>query len=121
MSTPVKEKETEQVKTDPNFRAGDTVRVQVKIREGNRERIQNFDGIVLSRRGAGDSETFTVRRIGVGGVGIERIWPVNSPQIQVNVVRRGAYRRSKIYFIRGLSARALAAASASKRTKVSSK
>ena len=118
MSTETKEK---QVKTDPDFRSGDTVRVHVKIKEGNRERVQLFEGIVLSRRGSGASETFTVRRIGAGGVGIERIWPVDSPQIKVELVRRGAYRRSKIYFIRNLSARALAAASASKRTKTAAK
>lgn len=112
----------ETTKKDPDFRSGDTVRVHVKIKEGNRERIQVFEGIVLSRRGSGTSETFTVRRIGAGGVGIERIWPVASPSIdKVEIMRRGAYRRSKIYFIRGLSARALAAASASKRTKVAAK
>jgi large subunit ribosomal protein L19 len=110
--------ENKQIKTDPDFRSGDTVRVQVKIKEGARERVQVFEGIVLSRRGENASETFTVRRTGAGGVGIERIWPVNSPQIKVEIVRRGAYRRSKIYFVRGLSARALAAASASKHIKL---
>lgn len=113
---------TETIKKDPEFRSGDTVRVHVKIKEGNRERIQMFEGIVLSRRGAGESETFTVRRIGAGGVGIERIWPVNSPALaKIDVLRHGSYRRSKIYFIRHLSARALAAASASKRTKTATK
>ena len=113
---------SEATKKDQEFRSGDTVRVHVKIKEGNRERIQIFEGIVLSRRGAGPSETFTVRRIGASGVGIERIWPVNSPSIsKVEIMRRGAYRRSKIYFVRHLSARALAAASAGKRTKAAAK
>jgi large subunit ribosomal protein L19 len=121
MSTP-DIKEIKPIKNDPEFRSGDTVRVHVKIKEGARERVQMFEGIVLSRRGANNSETFTVRRIGAGGVGIERIWPVNSPALsKIEVLRRGAYRRSKIYFVRHLSARALAAASAAKHTKTAAK
>jgi large subunit ribosomal protein L19 len=95
---------------ETDFRAGDIIRVHVKIKEGNRERLQVFEGIVLAKRGRGDSETFTVRRIGAGGIGVERIWPVNSPSIaKIEVKKRGNYRRSKIFFIRHLSARQLAA------------
>lgn len=98
-----------------DFRAGDTVKVHVKIREGGRERIQMFEGTVLSLRGRGENATFTVRRIGAGGVGIERIWPVNSTSIdKIEVKKRGDYRRSKIFFIRNLSARELAEASTKK-------
>jgi len=98
-----------------DFRAGDTVKVHVKIREGGRERIQMFEGTVLSVRGRGENATFTVRRVGAGGVGIERIWPVNSPSIEkIEVKKHGDYRRSKIYFIRGLSARELASSATKK-------
>lgn len=98
-----------------NFRSGDTVRVHVKIREGGRERIQLFEGTVLSLRGRGENASFTVRRVGAGGVGVERIWPVNSTSIEkIDVVKRGDYRRSKIFFVRGLSARELAEASTKK-------
>lgn len=93
-----------------NFRPGDTVRVSSKIKEGGRERLQNFEGTVLALRGRGEDRTFTVRRIGAGGIGIERIWPVESPSIEkVEVRKRGNFRRSKLYFIRGISAKDLAA------------
>lgn len=85
----------------PDFRPGDTVRVHVKVVEGGRERIQVFEGVVLRRRGAGLSETFTVRRVSYG-VGVERILPVHSPRIErIEVVRRGRVRRARLYYLRG--------------------
>lgn len=84
----------------PEFNIGDTVRVQVKIREGERERIQEFEGTVIACRGSGVSETFTVRRVSYG-VGIERVFPIHSPNVvDVKVVRRGKVRRSKLYYLR---------------------
>jgi large subunit ribosomal protein L19 len=122
METANKEIVAKETKPGFDFRPGDTIKVHVKIREGTRERIQMFEGIVLKRGGRGESEAFTIRRIGVGGVGIERIWPVNSPSInEIDVIKRGSYRQSRIYFVRGLSSRQLAAASAAKRIKVISK
>lgn len=85
----------------PQFRAGDTVRVHVNIVEGNRSRIQIFQGIVLSRNGEGVRETFTVRKISFG-VGVERIFPVHAPTIEkLEVVSRGDVRRAKLYYLRG--------------------
>ncbi|ERJ13496.1 50S ribosomal protein L19 [Haloplasma contractile] len=90
----------------PSFRAGDTVQVHVKITEGDRERIQVFEGLVIKRRGGGISETFTVRKVSYG-VGVERTFPVHSPIIdKVVVARRGKVRRAKLYYIRNLSAKA---------------
>ena len=84
----------------PSFEIGDTVRVDVKIREGERERIQAFEGTVIAKRGSGISETFTVRRISYG-VGVERVFPVNSPNVaDVKVIRRGKVRRAKLYYLR---------------------
>lgn len=84
----------------PAFEIGDTVRVDVKIREGERERIQAFEGTVIAKRGSGVSETFTVRRISYG-VGVERVFPVNSPNVaDVKVVRHGKVRRAKLYYLR---------------------
>ena len=84
----------------PKFNIGDTVRVHVNIREGNRERIQMFEGTVIARKGSGVAETFTVRRVSYG-VGVERIFPIHSPNVQgVDVVRRGRVRRSKLYYLR---------------------
>lgn len=93
--------EQEQLRTDlPNFNVGDTVRVHVKVKEGNRERIQVFEGIVLKRQNGGIRETFTVRRISYG-VGVERTFPVHSPIIdKIEVVRRGKVRRAKLYYLR---------------------
>lgn len=92
----------------PTIHIGDTVRVDVRIKEGSRERIQAFEGIVIAKRGSGVSETFTVRRISYG-VGIERVFPVNSPNVaDVQVIRKGKARRSKLYYLRdrvGKSAR----------------
>ena len=84
----------------PVFTIGDTVRVDVKIREGERERIQAFEGTVIARRGSGISETFTVRRVSYG-VGVERVFPVNSPNVtKVTVVRSGKVRRAKLFYLR---------------------
>ena len=86
----------------PEFRVGDTVRVDVKIIEGNKERIQAFEGIVVSRKSGGVSETFTVRKMSAG-VGVERIFPVHSPKIAgITVVKKGKVRRAKLTFLKGL-------------------
>ena len=90
----------------PEFRAGDTVKVHVKIKEGDRERIQIFEGLVIGRHGGGVSETYTVRKIS-SGVGVERIFPVHSPMVaKIEVTRRGKVRRAKLNYIRSLSAKA---------------
>ena len=84
----------------PQFSIGDTVRVSVNIREGQRERIQNFEGTVIAKRGSGVSETFTVRRLSYG-VGIERVFPIHSPNVvDVKVIRYGKVRRAKLYYLR---------------------
>lgn len=84
----------------PVLNIGDTVKVHVKIREGERERIQIFEGTIIAKRGAGVSETFTVRRVSYG-VGIERVFPVHSPNVaKVELVRSGKVRRSKLYYLR---------------------
>lgn len=84
----------------PQFEFGDTVRVHVNIREGERERVQMFEGTVIAKRGSGVSETFTVRRVSYG-VGVERVFPVNSPNVKgVDVVRNGKIRRAKLYYLR---------------------
>ena len=92
----------------PPFRAGDTVRVHVKIREGDKERIQQYQGVVLALKGSGPRRTFTVRKVS-NGVGVERVFPLHSPKIaRVEVVRRGRVRRAKLYYLRerrGKSAR----------------
>ena len=84
----------------PVIAIGDTVRVDVKIREGDRERIQAFEGTVIAKRGSGVTETFTVRRVSYG-VGVERVFPVHSPNVaEVKVIRHGKVRRSKLYYLR---------------------
>ncbi|MDD6808259.1 MAG: 50S ribosomal protein L19 [Oscillospiraceae bacterium] len=84
----------------PEFGIGDTIKVHVKIKEGNRERIQVFEGTVIAKRGSGVSETFTVRRVSYG-VGVERVFPLNSPNVaKIEIVRRGKVRRSKLYYLR---------------------
>lgn len=84
----------------PAFDIGDTVRVDVKIREGDRERIQAFEGTVIAKRGSGVAETFTVRRVSYG-VGVERVFPLHSPNVaDVKIVRYGKVRRSKLYYLR---------------------
>ncbi len=86
----------------PEFRVGDTVRVDVKIIEGKRERIQAFEGVVISRKGSGISESFTVRKVSYG-VGVERVFPVHSPKIaNIVVIRTGKVRRAKLTFLRDL-------------------
>lgn len=91
---------------NPTFRPGDTVKVHVKIKEGNRERIQVFEGLVIKRRGSGISETFTVRKLS-SGVGVERTFPIHTPNIdKIEVVRKGKVRRAKLNYIRTLSAKA---------------
>jgi large subunit ribosomal protein L19 len=93
----------DQLRTDhPDFRPGDTVKVHVKVVEGNRERIQVFEGVIIKRRGGGISETFTVRKISYG-VGVERTFPVHSPRVdKIEVSRRGKVRRAKLYYLRAL-------------------
>ena len=89
----------------PEFRAGDTVRVHVRIKEGEKERIQIFEGLVIYRHGGGISATFTVRKIS-SGVGVEKIFPVHSPMIaKIEVVRLGKVRRAKLGYLKGLSAK----------------
>jgi large subunit ribosomal protein L19 len=93
----------QKIRTDlPPFRPGDTVRVHVKIREGEKERIQIFEGVVIRRRGGGHSATFTVRKVSYG-VGVERIFPVESPSVsKIEIRQRGHVRRSRLYFLREL-------------------
>lgn len=89
-------------KAFPKFKAGDTITVHYKIREGNKERIQQFQGVVLQRTGNGVTETFTVRKIS-GNVGVERIFPINSPFIElIEVNKRGVVRRARIFYLRDL-------------------
>ena len=93
----------EDVKVAP----GDSVRVSVKIKESGKERTQAFEGIVISVRGVGDSKTFTVRKIGAGGIGVERIWPLNSPHLQkIEVKKKGKVRRAKLYYLRSRKGKA---------------
>ena len=90
----------------PAFRPGDNVKVHVRIKEGDRERIQIFEGLVIARRGGGVSETYTVRKMSYG-VGVERIFPVHSPMVaKIEVLRHGKVRRAKLHYIRALSAKA---------------
>jgi large subunit ribosomal protein L19 len=90
----------------PPFRAGDSVRVNVRVREGEKERLQAFEGVCIARRGSGVSATFTVRKIS-SGVGVERIFPLHSPMIgDITVVRRGQVRRAKLYYLRHLTGKA---------------
>jgi len=90
----------------PDFRSGDTVRVHVKIREGEKERVQAFEGVVIARNRGGNRESFTVRKISYG-VGVERVFATNSPNIaQVEVLTRGKVRQSRLYYLRGLSGKA---------------
>lgn len=85
----------------PDFRPGDTVRVHVKVTEGNRARLQVFEGDVIARRGSGVRESFTVRKISFNGIGVERTFPVHAPVIdKIDVVRRGKVRRAKLYYLR---------------------
>ena len=101
MSDIIRELEKEQLRSDlPKLEIGDTVRVYVKVVEGNRERLQNFEGIVIKMQGGGIRKTFTVRRISYG-VGVERTFPYHSPRIgRIEVVRHGVVRRAKLYDLR---------------------
>ena len=93
-------------KEQPEFRAGDTVRVHVRVVEGDKERIQVFQGVVIGRRGGGTRETFTLRKIS-GGIGVERIFPLHSPSLsRIEVIRRGKVRRAKLYYLRALRGKA---------------
>jgi len=107
MNNIIKAIEAEYMKKEPpQFEVGDTVKVWVKVVEGNRERLQAFEGAVIAKRSGGVRETFTVRRVSFG-VGIERIFPLHSPRIdRVDIVRRGRVRRAKLYYLRDLSGKA---------------
>lgn len=98
---------SEQQRTDfPVFNTGDRIKVHVRVIEGNKERIQPFEGDVISVRGDGNNKTFTVRKIS-SGVGVERIFPYNSPKIaQIDMIRQGKVRRAKLYYLRKLSGKA---------------
>lgn len=90
----------------PEFRAGDNVKVHVKVAEGDKERIQIFQGVVIARRGSGTRETFTVRKIS-GAIGVERVFPLHTPTIdKIEVIRRGRVRRAKLYYLRKLRGKA---------------
>ncbi len=97
-----------QMKRDiPEFRVGDTVRVGVKVVEGNRERVQEFEGVVIRRRSGGINENFTVRRIASHGIGVERTFLLHAPRLDsIKVIRRGKVRRAKLYYLRGRSGKA---------------
>jgi large subunit ribosomal protein L19 len=99
--------EKQQLKKNiPSFKAGDTVRVSLKVIDGDSERIQNFDGVVIARRGSGISESFTVRKVSFG-VGVERIFPIHSPRIEkIEVLKIGKVRRAKLNFLKQLSGKA---------------
>ena len=104
---PFIETQKEWLRSDiPAFRAGDTLRVNVRVKEGEKERLQAFEGVCIARRGSGVSATFTVRKVS-NGVGVERIFPVHSPMLaDINVVRRGSVRRAKLYYLRELTGKA---------------
>jgi large subunit ribosomal protein L19 len=99
----VQQIENEQLRSDiPSFDPGDTLRVNVRVREGEKERIQAFEGVCIARKGGGSREMFTVRKIS-SGIGVERIFPLHSPSIEsVSIVRRGHVRRAKLYYLRAL-------------------
>jgi large subunit ribosomal protein L19 len=107
MADLLQELEKEQLRTDlPAFAPGDTVRVLYRVREGDKERIQAFEGVCIARRGGGVSETFTVRKIS-SGIGVERVFPLHVPTIKdIEVVRRGRVRRAKLYYLRQLRGKA---------------
>jgi len=103
---PFIETQKEYLRDVPPFRAGDTLRVNVRVKEGEKERIQAFEGVCIARRGGGVSETFTVRKVS-NGVGVERIFPLHSPMIGgIIVMRRGQVRRAKLYYLRHLTGKA---------------
>ncbi len=102
MNEIIRKIEEEQLKQEvPKFRVGDTVKVYGKIKEGNRERIQIFEGVVMKRQGGSNRETFTVRKTS-NGIGVEKTWPLHSPNVEkIEVVRRGKVRRAKLNYLRG--------------------
>ena len=103
---PFIETQKEWLKTVPAFRAGDTVKVNVRVKEGEKERLQAFEGVVIGRKGSGVSATFTVRKIS-NGIGVERIFPLHSPMLEsINVMRRGRVRRAKLFYLRELTGKA---------------
>lgn len=101
MNEIIKKIEEEQLKSEITpFRVGDTIRVHGKIKEGNRERIQVFEGVVIKRQGGGNRETFTVRKTS-NGIGVEKTWPLHSPNVEkIEVVRRGKVRRARLFYLR---------------------
>ncbi|MDD3244235.1 MAG: 50S ribosomal protein L19 [Eubacteriales bacterium] len=103
----IRELEKEQIRTDlPEVKVGDTIRVNFKVIEGTRERVQAFEGTVISRKHGSIRETFTVRRVSYG-IGVERVFPIHSPKIDsIVVIRRGKVRRAKLYYLRKLSGKA---------------
>ncbi|MEX1481514.1 50S ribosomal protein L19 [Enterococcus sp. C8] len=107
MNPLIEELTKDQLRSDiPAFRPGDTVRVHAKVVEGTRERIQLFEGVVIKRRGAGISETYTVRKVS-NGVGVERTFPLHTPRVaKIEVVRYGKVRRAKLYYLRTLHGKA---------------
>jgi len=99
----VVEKEYKRENNFPEFNSGDTITVHYKIKEGNKERVQNFRGVVIQKRGTGQTATFTIRKIS-GGIGVERIFPLNSPFIeQIDVNKKGKVRRARIFYFRNLT------------------
>ena len=107
MSEIIRSIEQAQLRTDlPNFNVGDTLRVFVKVVEGNRERLQAFEGTVIAKRNGSSRETFTVRRVSYG-IGVERTFPLHSPRVDhIEVIRRGKGRRAKLYYLRNLQGKA---------------
>jgi len=107
MADLLRELELELLRSDlPEFAPGDTLRVLYRVKEGEKERIQAFEGVCLGRRGGGMGETFTVRKI-AAGIGVERVFPLNSPFVKgIEVVRKGRVRRAKLYYLRGLRGKA---------------
>lgn len=103
----VKQIENEQLKDGlPEFDAGDTVRVNVRVREGEKERTQAFEGVCIAKKGGGAAETFTVRKVSAG-IGVERVFPLHSPMVEsIQVVRRGRVRRAKLYYLRARKGKA---------------
>ncbi len=103
---PFIETQKEYLKQVPAFRAGDTLRVNVRVKEGEKERLQAFEGVCIARKGTGVGATFGVRKIS-NGVGVERIFPLHSPMLaEIKVVRRGRVRRAKLYYLRGVTGKA---------------
>lgn len=103
----IQEISRDQLRTEhPNFNPGDTIRVNVRVREGDKERIQAFEGVCIARKNGGISETFTVRKVS-GGIGVERVFPMHSPSIEsIKLVRSGRVRRAKLYYLRALRGKA---------------